>query len=92
MAGQLIRKRNTIHLIGNIQNAEKVITREPAYASRGQATKEIPRGGTYAEVDLTAQHMYFVQNGTSCNGYSDCDGKSKQKRLRNAAGRVLSGL
>lgn len=49
-------------LIGNIQNAE-VITREPAYASRGASHEGNDVGGTYAEVDLTAQHMYFVQNG-----------------------------
>lgn len=49
-------------LIANIQNAETV-TREPNYASRAASHEGNDVGGTYAEVDLTAQHMYYVQNG-----------------------------
>ncbi len=49
-------------LIGNIQNAETV-TREPNYASRAASHEGNDVGGTYAEVDLSTQHMYFIQNG-----------------------------
>lgn len=49
-------------LIANIQNGETV-TREPAYSSRGVSHGSIDIGNTYAEVDLTNQHMWFIQNG-----------------------------
>ncbi len=49
-------------LIANIQNAETV-TREPAYASRAASHEGNDYGNTYAEVDLTSQMVYFVQNG-----------------------------
>lgn len=49
-------------LTANIQNGETV-TREPAWASRGVSHGAIDIGSTYAEVDLTNQHMYFIQNG-----------------------------
>ena len=49
-------------LIANIQNAETV-TREPSYASRGASHEGNDYGSTYAEVDLTNQMVYFVQNG-----------------------------
>lgn len=49
-------------LIANIQNAETV-TREPNYASRAATHDANDWGNTYAEVDLTAQHMYYIQNG-----------------------------
>ena len=49
-------------LITNIQNAETV-TREPNYSSRAATHDANDWGSTYAEVDLTAQHMYFIQNG-----------------------------
>lgn len=49
-------------LIANIQNAETV-TREPNYSSRAASHEGNDVGGTYAEVDLTNQVMYFVQNG-----------------------------
>lgn len=49
-------------LIANIQNAETV-TREPAYSSRAASHGAMDVGSTYAEVDLTNQHMYFIQNG-----------------------------
>ena len=50
-------------LIENIKNGE-VVTREPAYYSRG-ATHEDGNdiGQTYAEVDLTNQIMYYVKDG-----------------------------
>lgn len=49
-------------LIANIQNAETV-TREPNYASRAATHDANDWGNTYAEVDLTAQHMYYIQDG-----------------------------
>lgn len=49
-------------LIANIQNAETV-TREPAYSSRAASHGAMDVGSTYAEVDLTNQHMYFIQDG-----------------------------
>lgn len=49
-------------LTANIQNAETV-TREPAYTSRGISHGGSDVGGTYAEVDLTNQKMYFIKDG-----------------------------
>lgn len=49
-------------LIANIQNKE-VVTREPVYTSRGVSHEENDIGNTYAEVDLTRQHMFYFQNG-----------------------------
>ena len=39
------------------------MTREPSYASRGASHEGNDYGSTYAEVDLTNQMVYFVQNG-----------------------------
>lgn len=50
------------NLIANIQNAE-VVTREPAYSSRAAVHDTMDMGSTYAEVDLSAQHMWYFQNG-----------------------------
>ncbi len=49
-------------LIANIQNGETV-TREVNYLSRGASHEGKDVGSTYAEVDLTTQQMYFIQNG-----------------------------
>ena len=49
-------------LTANIQNAE-VVTREPAYTSRAASHEGNDFGSTFAEVDLTNQMVYFVQNG-----------------------------
>ena len=49
-------------LIANIQNGETV-TREANYASRAASHGGSDVGSTYAEVDLSAQHIYFIQNG-----------------------------
>lgn len=49
-------------LLANIQNAETV-TREPNYSSRGISHGGSDVGSTYAEVDLTNQRMYFIQDG-----------------------------
>ena len=59
---QIDQKAEYEALTANIQNGE-TITREPAYASRGVSHGSIDIGSTYAEVDLTSQHMWFIQNG-----------------------------
>lgn len=49
-------------LTANIQNAETV-TREPAYYSTAATHEAMDMGNTYAEVDLSAQHMWLFQGG-----------------------------
>lgn len=49
-------------LIANIKNAETV-TREPNYSSRAASHEGNDVGNTYAEVNLTTQHMYYVKDG-----------------------------
>jgi len=49
-------------LIANIQKHE-VITREPKFIRRGAGRGQHDYGNTYAVVDLTEQHMWFVKNG-----------------------------
>lgn len=49
-------------LTANIQNAETV-TREPAYFSAAATHEAMDMGNTYAEVDLSAQHMWLFQGG-----------------------------
>ncbi len=50
------------NLTANIQNAE-VVTREPAYFSRAAVHDTMDMGNTYVEVDLSAQHMWYFQDG-----------------------------
>uniref|UniRef100_UPI000A6F3DF0 L,D-transpeptidase n=1 Tax=Mediterraneibacter glycyrrhizinilyticus TaxID=342942 RepID=UPI000A6F3DF0 len=51
-------------MINSIKNGE-VVTREPAYYIGGTAASHGPQdwGTTYAEVDLSAQHMWYIQDG-----------------------------
>lgn len=49
-------------LTTNIKNGETV-TREPEYSSRAASHDTNDFGSTYAEVDLSNQQMYFIQNG-----------------------------
>lgn len=49
-------------LTANIQNGETV-TREPNYARRGATHEGNDFGNTYAEVDLTNQHMFYFKDG-----------------------------
>lgn len=53
-----------VNLQNSILNGE-VVTREPAYYAGGTAAahSEQDWGNTYAEVDMSAQHMWYVQNG-----------------------------
>lgn len=49
-------------LIASIQNGESQ-TRSPVYANTA-ASRTVPEwGNTYAEVDLTGQHVYMIQDG-----------------------------
>ena len=67
-------------LIANIQNAETV-TREPECSSRAANHTAMDMGNTYAEVDLTTQHMWFIKDATPQGTYSLAY-KSKNKTLR----------
>ena len=51
-------------LLNSIKNGE-VITKEPAYYDGGRAASHGPQdwGSTYLEVDLSAQHMWFIVDG-----------------------------
>ena len=53
-----------IQLQNSIKNGE-VITREPAYYAGGIAASHSEQdwGTTFIEVDLSAQHMWYIQNG-----------------------------
>ena len=53
-----------VNLQNSILNGE-VVTREPAYYAGGTAAAHSGQdwGNTYAEVDMSAQHMWNVQNG-----------------------------
>lgn len=51
-------------LVASIKNGE-VVTKEPAYYDGGTAASHGPQdwGTTYLEVDLSAQHMWFIVDG-----------------------------
>lgn len=49
-------------LTENIKNGDK-ISKEPAYAKTASSHGENDYGNTYAEVNLTAQHMFFYKDG-----------------------------
>lgn len=49
-------------LTSNIKKAETV-TREPKYSNKAASHGATDVGSTYAEVDLTNQHMYFIKDG-----------------------------
>lgn len=53
-----------VNLQNSILNGE-VVTREPAYYAGGTAAAHSGQdwGNTYVEVDMSAQHMWYVQNG-----------------------------
>lgn len=53
-----------VNLQNSILNGE-VVTREPAYYAGGTTAAHSGQdwGNTYAEVDMSAQHMWYVQNG-----------------------------
>lgn len=49
-------------LTENIKTGEK-ISKEPVYAKTANSHDENDYGNTYAEVNLTAQHMYYYKDG-----------------------------
>lgn len=49
-------------LVADIE-AKKTVTREPEYSRRAKSHSGNDFGSTYAEVDLTRQYMWFIQNG-----------------------------
>lgn len=50
-------------LLGNIQNGD-VITREPIYSQKAVSHGATEWGNTYIEVDITEQHMWYIENGS----------------------------
>lgn len=52
----------TQNLINSIKNGE-VVTREPAYAQTAASHSAQDWGTTYIEVDLSAQHMWYIVDG-----------------------------
>ncbi len=52
----------TQQLISEIKEGT-VITREPIFATKGTAAGEKVWGTTYVEVDIAAQHMWYIENG-----------------------------
>lgn len=63
--GWSINEDTEFETIRNALNNKEVVTKEPAYYISGvAASHSMPDwGNTYAEVDLSAQHMWYVVNG-----------------------------
>lgn len=59
---QIDQDEEYTQLLKDIKKA-KVVTREPEYSSKAASHDGAGVGNTYAEVDLTNQHMYYIQNG-----------------------------
>lgn len=55
-------KEETDQLIKILEAGESQ-TREPVYAAKGASYSGADYGNTYAEVNLTAQHLFFYQDG-----------------------------
>lgn len=52
----------TEKLLTDIREGNK-ISREPAYKQTARSRGSQDHGGTYVEINLTAQHLYFYKNG-----------------------------
>mgnify|MGYP000988535702 CR=1 FL=1 len=78
-------------LIANIQNAETV-TREPNYSSRAASHEGNDVGNTYAEVNLTTQHMYYVKDGQIALETDVVTGNPNKGTLHPASARGLCSL
>lgn len=59
---QIDQEKEYEQLLKDIKEA-KVVTREPEYISRAASHEGAGVGSTYAEVDLTKQHMYYIKDG-----------------------------
>ncbi len=60
---RLDREEETAKLLADIREGNTV-TREPAYAKTARSHGSEDYGGTYVEINLTAQHLYFYKNGS----------------------------
>lgn len=60
---QIDQDAETAQLTQEIQSGAQV-TREPVYSMTANARGVNDIGSTYIEVDLSAQHMYYYQNGS----------------------------
>ena len=58
----LMHKQRGRQLLADIQAHAKV-EREPVYARRGAVYGANDLGGTYVEIDLTAQHLWYYKDG-----------------------------
>lgn len=56
------KKKEYEALTANIQAGE-VVKREPVYSRKAKSHEGNDFGNTYAEVDLTGQHMWFIKDG-----------------------------
>lgn len=61
---KLDQEAETDTLIGNITAGEPV-TREPVFSQRAVLHAANDWGNTFVEVDLSAQHMWYISNGKS---------------------------
>ena len=58
----LDQEAETAQLLTDIQAGTKV-SREPVYARKAKSHGSQDYGGTYVEINLTAQHLYFYKDG-----------------------------
>lgn len=56
------REGETEQLLTDIREGNK-ISREPVYKQTARSRGSQDHGGTYVEINLTAQHLYFYKNG-----------------------------
>lgn len=56
------QKEEAAQLLALLQSGQSAV-REPVYAQKAAAHGEADYGNTYAEVNLTAQHMFFYKDG-----------------------------
>lgn len=61
--GWQIDQEEEIDTLRKNLNSQESVTREPVYASREIALENSGLGGTYVEIDLTGQHLWFYQDG-----------------------------
>lgn len=50
-------------ILENIKAGEKV-SREPEYSQRARSRSGSDHGGTFVEINITAQHLFFYKNGS----------------------------
>lgn len=56
------QEEETAKLMADIQEGKQE-SREPVYSQYGASRNGEDHGGTYVEVNITAQHLYFYKNG-----------------------------